>query len=631
VLVTFGANRSYAHALDGGDLVLGETRTYQAVSLARPFSYTYNAAGRLEMTTLPSGRTITQCYDRAGRAKSVTSAKPGGQAQTYMSQASYDAGGGINQALLGNGKWLDWDYNERKQVTSIKLGSAAGVGDVLTLGYSFGTTNNNGNVVSQTITRPSFWATQNYGYDALNRVNSVTEGTESRTFDYTPTGSMWVVGASANFAASSFTPRSSAWFDANNRLVNVGLSISYDAAGNQTGIGGYSNTYNAENRLATSTLNGITTNYVYDGEGRRVKKGAMVMTYDAFGNLAAEYGGTMTEFGTRYLTTDHLGSTRLVTDASGAAKQCRDYLPFGEEIAQGVGGRPSCYAAASKPRLKFTGKERDVETGLDFFLARFYSGTQGRFTSPDKPFAGQSPFDPQTWNLYSYARNNPLKFIDPTGRCSQAAGGYADEGEGLFPGPCSGGKIGEQKAGNNSVTVGVGRDEANLIMLQRIGEGLSTPAPWANVVQHGVEGAMLAKGLWELPGALRGGWSLLRGLSGGSETIPGLFGGVSRAALEAAANGGGETIKVVTSLTQAPASGRGLSVAIGEGAEALAGAARSGGTTYAAQIPKALINLMRGAGLVTESSTQMGGAVATELRFAPNAAEFVTKFFKPVQ
>ena len=64
----------------------------------------------------------------------------------------------------------------------------------------------------------------------------------------------------------------------------------------------------------------------------------------------------------------------------------------------------------------FTSKERDAETGLDWFGSRYMSSAQGRFTSPDKPFADQDPDDPQSWNLYSYVRNNPLKFVDETGR-----------------------------------------------------------------------------------------------------------------------------------------------------------------------------------------------------------------------
>lgn len=66
--------------------------------------------------------------------------------------------------------------------------------------------------------------------------------------------------------------------------------------------------------------------------------------------------------------------------------------------------------------MKFTGKERDAETGLDYFEARYFSGAQGRFTSPDQPLLDQNPFEPQSWNLYGYVRNNPLIFWDPTGQ-----------------------------------------------------------------------------------------------------------------------------------------------------------------------------------------------------------------------
>ena len=70
--------------------------------------------------------------------------------------------------------------------------------------------------------------------------------------------------------------------------------------------------------------------------------------------------------------------------------------------------------------MKFTGKERDkfgdgTATGLDYFGFRYMSAAQGRFTSPDKPFVDQHLADPQSWNLYSYARNNPLKFVDDGG------------------------------------------------------------------------------------------------------------------------------------------------------------------------------------------------------------------------
>ena len=82
-------------------------------------------------------------------------------------------------------------------------------------------------------------------------------------------------------------------------------------------------------------------------------------------------------------------------------------------IAPGIAG---CLCDEGR-RSRSTGKERDLETGLDYFGARYMSSAQGRFTSPDAPFADQKPEDPQSWNLYGYVRNNPLRYTDPTGRC----------------------------------------------------------------------------------------------------------------------------------------------------------------------------------------------------------------------
>jgi len=71
---------------------------------------------------------------------------------------------------------------------------------------------------------------------------------------------------------------------------------------------------------------------------------------------------------------------------------------------------------------QFTGKERDSESGLDYFGARYYGSALGRYTGPDEPFADQRSIDPQSWNLYTYARNNPLKYIDRTGKAIELSG-----------------------------------------------------------------------------------------------------------------------------------------------------------------------------------------------------------------
>jgi len=78
------------------------------------------------------------------------------------------------------------------------------------------------------------------------------------------------------------------------------------------------------------------------------------------------------------------------------------------------------YQAATALPQKFTGKERDSEAGLDYFLARYMSSAQGRFLSTDPIISGPHKLnDPQNWNLYAYARNNPLRFTDPSGEIIQ--------------------------------------------------------------------------------------------------------------------------------------------------------------------------------------------------------------------
>jgi RHS repeat-associated protein len=112
----------------------------------------------------------------------------------------------------------------------------------------------------------------------------------------------------------------------------------------------------------------------------------------------------------------------MMTDGTtGAPVAFHDYLAFGEEIQAGIGGRSALYDLAD-PKQKFTGKERDSETGLDYFGARYLSSAQGRWTIPDwsgktEPVPYAKLGDTQTLNLYVYVRNNPLGVADPDGHC----------------------------------------------------------------------------------------------------------------------------------------------------------------------------------------------------------------------
>ncbi len=127
----------------------------------------------------------------------------------------------------------------------------------------------------------------------------------------------------------------------------------------------------------------------------------------------------------RWLVTDHLGTPRMVVGLGGQLADVtrHDYLPFGEEAGIGVGNGSVRVSGngygGDSVRMKFTGYERDGETGLDFAQARYYANVQGRFTSVDPLMVSAKLVRPQSWNRYSYALNNPLRLIDPSGLDSQ--------------------------------------------------------------------------------------------------------------------------------------------------------------------------------------------------------------------
>ena len=414
-------------AYDALSRVTGSSQTPAGQSNPFAFNYGYNRQGALSSEVRPSGRTVTYGFDAAGRVNGVT----GTVATTptnYASSVTYASNGGVAQMTFGNSVVETTSYSaNRQQATGVT--AASGAGTLLSLGYSYCATyaatcsSNNGNVWQQTMARPAGSWTQAYGYsDGLNRLNSVAEtgiGTGwSEGYTYDAFGNRWVSSTNEQTLTAE-TPTASSWFGSNNRIIGWG----YDSAGNITSVSSMQRmfTYDAENRQTSAAINGAGAAYGYDGQGQRVTKTAGGTTttyvYDAPGDLVAEYGGASnSDTGTLYLTVDALGSTRLATDVNGAQKLCYDYLPFGQEIGAGVDGRPgNCFTTDSLD-TKFTGQKRDSETGLDYFGARYFSGAQGRFGGADAPFNDQDPGDPQSWNLFSYGRNNPLVNVDPTGQ-----------------------------------------------------------------------------------------------------------------------------------------------------------------------------------------------------------------------
>jgi RHS repeat-associated protein len=135
----------------------------------------------------------------------------------------------------------------------------------------------------------------------------------------------------------------------------------------------------------------------------------------------------------RWMVSDQLGTPRMIFDQTGSLANVsrHDCLPFGEELSAGSRSAQLGYTNSDGARQKFTSKERDAETGLDYFGARYYSSFQGRFSSVDPALSSGDVGTPQSWNRYVYSFSNPLRYIDPTGAWNWSAelGGSASDAE----------------------------------------------------------------------------------------------------------------------------------------------------------------------------------------------------------
>ncbi len=397
-----------------------------------PFVYSYDRAGNLATEKYPSDRVVTVTYDLAARPTQVADATT-----AFASSATYFSHGAVADFQLGNSLYEHASYNSRLQLDQIGLGLTA-VSDVFQLTYGYGGSANNGNVLSQdirhTVNSASTTWSQTYSYDALNRLKTTTEpaiagGAQwSQTNSFDRYGNRWI--SSSSLPLPALTPTAQADFDAASNRLTGGLNL-YSLAGNHTQDKlGRKMTYDAENRMVQFEDEfGVTSTYSYDGDGKRVHANVdgagTTYVYDALGRLAGEYGRASANpvAGAQYLMRDHLGSVRVVTGPTGTVLARHDYFVFGDEIDSSLNGRGTLYAPTDNLRQRFTGQLRDSESGLDYFGARYYGAKTGRFTAVDPVYTWKENLvDPQRWNRYAYVRNSPLRYVDPEGRSTIAAG-----------------------------------------------------------------------------------------------------------------------------------------------------------------------------------------------------------------
>jgi hypothetical protein len=265
-----------------------------------------------------SGRAVKNILNADGELAQVQSKKNSNYGYfTYADSFTYNSAGAVTKMQLGNGKWESTTFNSRLQPTQIALGTVQNGSDQLKLNYDYGTTANNGNVQTQTITvarsnQSPLIFNQSYLYDSLNRLKSAEEltGTTSnwkqtytfdrygnRNFDEANTTTLAKnCGTSPNFVVCmSDIPKEN---PAVNTSTNKLTGYTYDDAGNvTTDADGRTFTYDAENeqKEAKNSSSATLGTYYFDGDGKRVKKvvpstgETTIFVYDAGSKMVAEY------------------------------------------------------------------------------------------------------------------------------------------------------------------------------------------------------------------------------------------------------------------------------------------------------------------------------------------------------
>lgn len=400
-------------------------------------TFGYNLANELTSITYPSGRIVQPSYDAVARLSQVASGTT-----NYQSAIAYNTAQQVTGFNYGNGINAAFGYSaDRLQLNCLDYSSTNRSGNcahdgTTKFGLSYGYAQNGGNNGQITSITDSVDNGRNaaYTYDALYRLtNASTAGSTgfpawglSETYDRY--GNRTAQAIASGCSGITCPTNSVGVSTTTNHIITGGYG--YDASGNMTNDGSNTLVYDAENR-ATSATNGSSGGaYVYDANRMRVKKcipnctsPTTTTVYIFMGNkVIAEYDNSAAPsapsreyiYGTAllakieggstlYYHRDHL-SNRVLTDASGNSVSQSGHFPFGE----------SWYGTGTSTKWTFTTYERDGESGNDYALGRHYVNRLARFSSPDS-LSGSSG-NPQSLNRYTYALNDPINLIDPTGR-----------------------------------------------------------------------------------------------------------------------------------------------------------------------------------------------------------------------
>ena len=419
----------------------------------------HDAADRLIGIGYPDGTRVVYEYDARGRTRRIDSPQLG----VIVAEQTHTAAGLPADTTLGNGVHTSRKYDPRLRPTTIVTGPGTGAVPFLDYRYHY---DGASNVLQIDDRRPEpvrarrFDNSQRFVYDDLYRVTGAAYDTGRLSLTYDRTGNLTerrFVAATGSGASDISTPgtiRYGGPAGSGDRIGRFdeapgpqapsgdgnGRAYRYDANGNLTQLGDMILTWDFKDRLVAVETPSVRAEYGYDYTGRRITKtvwnGAsphrssptethyVSSHFQVVGGAAQRYvfdgdtrlarvsvGGDLV-----FYHRDLVGSTDVLTDAAGALIQSNAFLPFG-----GVRARydaPRATSEATVPEYLFHQKERDLETGMLYFEARYLDAGLGRFIRVDPAIvalpAGALE-TPQLLNGYSFAANNPLRYGDSSG------------------------------------------------------------------------------------------------------------------------------------------------------------------------------------------------------------------------
>jgi RHS repeat-associated protein len=411
------------YSYNAANQVLSETSQLTG-QLARTVGYAYDGAGRLASTTYPGGNVVAQTYTPRGQIAGI--GLDGGTVASY----EYNPVGATTAKTYENGLSALYRYDAAQRL--IGLEHRRGLDLLAKIDYTLDKVGNRKSK-AQSVLNP---LTENYNYDAVDQLIEAKYGT-ARTvgYQYDAVGNrQWVSdnGTTAHYTANS-----------DNGYTSVdGISTETDLNGNMVSVPGGAYAYDAQNRLTSAIVNGMTTEFTYDSRNRVMQRtsgnGTLNLTYSGWNLIEERNGGgaleqvyvhgagideilvKVTTSGPAYYHHDGLGSTIALTGENGELLESYRYDAFGAVTILSPSTLDPRPSTAFGNRFLFTGREWLSQVGLYDYRNRVYSAQIGRFlqTDPIRFAAGDG-------NLYRYVGNNPALRIDPSGKYWQVVAVYS--------------------------------------------------------------------------------------------------------------------------------------------------------------------------------------------------------------